>query len=193
MKKIKLEGLQTEFIGVNTYYYKEIDSTQKEVWRRIEKGEFENGDVIVADIQLSGIGTHGRKWYTSQKGNIAFSICIIPNCKANELKNITTKIADIIVKILYDIYKINISIKSPNDLMINGKKVGGILTETKLVGENVKFLVIGIGINTNKQEDGEIIDIATSVKKEFNIKINNKELIKEFCNRFEKVIKGEEK
>ena len=55
------------------FHYEKIDSTQKEVWRRLE-----NGIIISADIQTDGIGTHGRKWYTSQKGNIAFSIGLMP-------------------------------------------------------------------------------------------------------------------
>ena len=63
--------------------------------------------------------------------------------------------------------------------MIDGKKVGGILTETKLQGETVKYLAIGVGINTNKEE------ISTSIKKEFNIEIDNLKVIEEFCKIFE--------
>ena len=75
----------------------------------------------------------------------------------------------------------------PKNILYKNKKIGGILTETKVVSENVKYLVIGIGINTKKQHfSKDIENIATSIKKEFNIDINTEEFISEFCNRFEK-------
>ena len=78
-------------------------------------------------------------------------------------------------------------IKLPNDLVFKGKKVGGILTETQIVSEVVKYLVVGIGINTNKQSfNDEIKNIATSIKNEFNINVDTQGFVTEFCNRFEK-------
>lgn len=71
------------------------------------------------------------------------------------------------------------------------KKIGGILTQTKLQGEKVKSIVIGIGINTNQEEmEEEIEKIATSIRKEFEIEIDNRKIICEFCNEFEKKIKS---
>ncbi len=156
-------------------HYEKIDSTQKEVWRRLE-----DGIIISADIQTDGIGTHGRKWYTSQKGNIAFSLGLMPNVPVNKLDNLTLEIAKIILEVFYNLYQIKLDIKLPNDIMINNKKVGGILTETKLKGEIVKYLNIGIGINTNNEE------ISTSIRKEFNIEIDNSKVIEAIC---EKIIK----
>ncbi len=73
--------------------------------------------------------------------------------------------------------------------MYNGKKVGGILTETKVNAGIVRYMVIGIGINTAKQKFSEDIkDIATSVKNEFGIDVNVEEFITEFCNVFEEKI-----
>ena len=192
MKKIKIDKLITKALGSEIFYYKKIDSTQKEIWRRIVAEKIKNGTIIIADVQTSGIGTHGRTWYTSQKGNIAFSFCFFPDCKLENLKTITRDIAEIIVNIFHDFYKIKIDIKEPNDLIINGKKVGGILTETRLNGENVKDLVIGIGINTVKKDfEEDIKDIATSIYKEYKIKIDNIRIITEFCNRFEKYLMRE--
>lgn len=75
--------------------------------------------------------------------------------------------------------------------MYNNKKIGGILTETKLKGENVKYIIVGIGINTNRQNfNEEIKEIATSVKSEFGIEVDNLRIISEFCNQLEnKIIK----
>ena len=153
-------------------HYEKIDSTQKEVWRRLEKAI-----IISADIQTDGIGTHGRTWYTTQKGNIAFSIGLELNKSINNLNNLTIEIAEIILEVFENLYQIKLQIKHPNDIMINNQKVGGILTETKLQGEIVKYLVIGIGINTNNEE------ISTSIKKEFGIEIDNSKVIEEICQR----------
>lgn len=158
-------------------HYEKIDSTQKEVWRRIEKSI-----IISADIQTDGIGTHGRIWYTTQKGNIAFSIGLELNKSINNLNNLTIEIAEIILEVFENLYQIKLQIKHPNDIMINNQKVGGILTETKLQGEIVKYLVIGIGINTNNEE------ISTSIKKEFGIEIENSKVIEEICQRIGEIV-----
>ena len=144
---------------------------------------------MLAGSQTKGKGTHGRIWYTGLNQNIAFSFLIKTDCNINKLDGLTYEIAKIIVNILENKYKINLSIKLPNDLMYKDKKVGGILTETKITKENVKALVIGIGINTLQKEFPEDIEnIATSIKKEFDIDINSKEFIEEFCEKFEKNI-----
>ena len=164
-------------------HYEKIDSTQKEIWRRIENNNIENGTIISADIQTDGIGTHGRKWFTSQKGNIAFSIGVCPNVSVDKLENLTIEIAEIILEVFDRLYKIKLEIKRPNDIMTNCQKVGGILTETKLQGKIVKYLVIGIGLNTNQDE------ISTSIGKEFGIKVENSKVIEEFCKIFDKNLK----
>ena len=186
MYKIVLPKLNTKWLGKETIYYKEIDSTQKEIWRRIENKNIDNGTLILADIQTDGIGTHGRKWYTSQEENIAFSFVIYPNIQIKKIENLTVEIAETLLEVFQKIYSIQLAIKNPNDIIINNKKVGGILAETKLRGEQIECLVIGIGINTNQQKfTKEIENIATSIKNEFHIKVDNLEVITEFCNLFE--------
>ena len=158
-------------------HYEKIDSTQKEVWRRLE-----NGVIISADIQTDGVGTHGRTWYTTQKGNVAFSIGLEPNLPVKKYENLTIKIAEIVLEVFKKLYQIKLEIKQPNDIMINNQKVGGILTETRLQGDIVKQLVIGIGINTNNEE------ISTSIKKEFGIEIDNSRVIQEICQRIGEIL-----
>ena len=184
---MQLKKLQTKFLGRNSIYYKEIDSTQSEIWRLIQSKTAPNGTLVFADIQTKGKGTHGRIWHTDEKGDIAFSFLIQMDCNVKKLEGITIEIAKIIIDILEKQYQIKLEIKEPNDIVYKNKKIGGILTETKVVSENVKYLVIGIGINTKKQHfSKDIENIATSIKKEFNIDINTEEFISEFCNRFEK-------
>lgn len=185
-EKIK-DKFHTKLLGKNVFHYREIDSTQKEIWRRIETGTIDNGTIIMADLQSDGIGTHGRKWYTSQEKNIAFSFVIFPNVDVKRLENLTIEIAEIMVEVFRKLYGILLEIKKPNDIVLGNKKIGGILTETKLKGAIVKDLVIGIGINTNQTNfDKEIEGIATSIKNEFNITVDNLLIIQEFAKEFEK-------
>ncbi len=178
-------NLKTKYLGKEILQFKEIDSTQKELWRRIESGNASNGCLVIAEKQTAGIGTHGRKWYTDSE-NITFSFSIFPNCNIKKLENLTYKIAEILKEVFKDLYDISLDIKLPNDLMINGKKVGGILTETKLQGENVKVLVIGIGINTTVSSFPEELEgKATSIKSELNIEVANFWLIFRFLEQFE--------
>ena len=204
---MRLTKLKTSFLGRENFYYKIIDSTQKEIWRRINQRKREqsldicengnlsklnkiekikDGTLIYADIQTNGIGTHGRIWHTDEEDNIAFSIYIDMNCEVFKAQGLTVKLSEIIIQIFKDKYNINLQIKKPNDIYFNGKKVGGILTESKVSSNKLKYLVIGIGINTNKEYfNVDIKDIATSIKKEFGIIVDRDEFISEFCNKFE--------
>ncbi len=184
-----LKNLKTNFLGKNAIYYKQIYSTQNQIWKLLENKNTPNGTLIMADIQTNGIGTHNRVWYTDEENNIAFSFFIKMNCNIKRIQGITIKIAQIILDIFKSLYHIELQIKEPNDIVYNGKKLGGILTQTKVIGENVRYLVIGIGINTEKEKfSNDIKNIATSIKKEFGIYIDTKEFITEFCNEFEKEI-----
>lgn len=183
---MQLKNLKTKFLGRNYIYYNEIDSTQKEIWRLIEKKNSISGTLVMADIQESAIGTHGRVWHTDEKDNIAFSFFIKMDCDIQKLDGITIEIAEILTDIFKDKYKIDLIIKEPNDIVYNNKKLGGILTETKIMSEKVKYLVVGIGINTGKEKfSDDIKEIATSIKKVFGIDVDREYVISEFCNRFE--------
>lgn len=187
---MKLTSLKTDVLGKIFVYYETIDSTQKEVWRLIENDNIKNGTLVMADIQTSAIGTHGRIWHTDEKDNIAFSFYLEMNCDLKKISGLTMDIAECLTQVIFDKYNLHIDIKSPNDLMINGKKIGGILTESRTSLKMVKYLVVGIGINTSKVYfTNDIEDIATSIKKETGIAIDREYVVSSFCNRFEQIIK----
>ncbi|MNT40570.1 Bifunctional ligase/repressor BirA [compost metagenome] len=178
-------NLKTKYLGKNLFWYNEIDSTQKEIYRLIEK-QTPNGTLVGSEIQTDGIGTHGRKWYTTNTNNIAISFVLYPNCNVSKLEGLTIEIASILVGIFKETYNIKIDIKEPNDLMINGKKVAGILTQTKLRGEIVDNLVIGIGMNLSQEIfDDEIKEIATSIKREYKVDINREIIIEKLLEKLE--------
>lgn len=178
-------NLKTKYLGRTLFWYDEIDSTQKEIYRLIDK-KTPNGTIVGSEVQTDGIGTHGRKWYTSNKNNIAISFVLYPNCKVSRLEGLTIEIANILVEIFKEVYDVKLEIKEPNDIMINGKKVAGILTQTKLRGEIVDNLVIGIGMNLSQEIfDDEIKDIATSIKKEYKLDINREIIIEKLLEKLE--------
>lgn len=118
------------------------------------------------------------------------SIYLQTECTLEKLEGITIEIAQILIEILKKEYGIALEIKAPNDIIYHQKKIGGILTESKVHFETVKFLVIGIGINTNKINfTSDIENLATSIKKEFGIEVDRNQVIAEFCNQFEATIK----
>lgn len=183
---MKLKKLKTKYLGRNVIYYKSIDSTQNEIFRLIKNKTITNGTLVIADIQTNGKGTHGRIWHTDEANNVAFSFYIQLDCNIKKIEGITVEIAKIIIDILEKSYGIHLEIKLPNDIVFNDKKIGGILTQSKIIGENVKYLVIGIGMNTSKMKFSEDIkEIATSIKKEFAIDVDINEFITDFCNEFE--------
>mgnify|MGYP004590808697 CR=1 FL=1 len=96
---MQLMNLKTKYLGKKFEFYKIIDSTQNEIWRRIKRNQIENGTLIMADIQTNGVGTHGRVWYTDETENIAFSIFLETNCFNQNIEGITTEIAEILVQI----------------------------------------------------------------------------------------------
>ena len=88
-----------EILGKQFEYYDEINSTQKEIWKRINCNQIENGTVICAGVQTNGIGTHGRVWHTDEKNNIAFSFFINANTDVKNLDGITIEIARIVLQV----------------------------------------------------------------------------------------------
>ena len=147
-------------------YFDELPSTHLYVKENQDK--LENGTVIIANKQTAGIGTHGRTWYTGSGDNIAMSMLFKPECDLSSLNNITVDVAQSIKKTIRNLYNIGLNIKYPNDLLLNGKKICGILTEINTISGKINYLIISLGFNVNEIcFDEETIKIATSLKKEY--------------------------
>lgn len=185
MDLTKIEKANTQLIGKKIEYYKTIESTHLYA-KQIAKNPKNNGKIILAEIQTAGIGTKGRSWYTGEGKNIAMTIILHPNCSVRKLDGISLKIAKIIKKSIFKLYGFDLKIKEPNDLMLNGKKICGILTEINTSGEKVNYLLISFGFNVNEDKFSEKTkDIATSLKKEYNKDFIREEIIKEIIENLE--------
>ena len=129
------------------FIFKKVNSTNLTAINILKKTKLNYG-MIVADLQSKGKGQYGRKWI-SIKGNLFVSFFYNLDKIDLSLKKLTKLNCNLVKKTISNFYKKKILFKEPNDLLINGKKICGILQETIYKKEN-KFLVIGIGINILK-------------------------------------------
>ena len=185
----KIKKANTKVLGKEIVYYDVLDSPQKEAKRKIRTNDITNGTIIITNYQTEGKGTKGRSWYTNSNDNITLTIVLYPNCNISKLDGLTIKIAQAIKNAIKKLYGILLEIKAPNDLLLNGKKISGILTQSSTYKGNVKYLLIGIGFNVNQTKfEKEIKSLATSLKKEYGKEYNKEDIIIESIQELEKII-----
>lgn len=184
----KIRSTETKKIGKKLEYFEKISSTHKYA-KEIAMQRDSDGKLIIAEIQTDGIGTKGRIWYTGENKNIAMTMILKPQCKISKLEGLTLQIAECMKKTIYDLYQIQLKIKKPNDLILNNKKICGILTEINTISEKINYLIISLGFNVNEDNfSEETQDIATSLKKEYNQNFEREEIIKKFIEILEEEI-----
>lgn len=130
------------------YFYDETVSTNVRAYELAEEGAAE-GTIVVAESQTRGKGRIGRKWVSPKGGGIYVSLILRPDVETDEIPSITLIAASAVVKAIRKECSLEPAVKWPNDVMLNGKKVCGILTEIKAQPDSVDFLVVGIGVNVN--------------------------------------------
>lgn len=178
--------LNTKYIGKKIIHFESIGSTNSEAKKLAEQGE-ENGTVITAEEQTAGRGRIGRAWSSPKYKSICFSILLRPDTSPMEVPKITQIIAAAAIKGLKEL-KIKAKIKWPNDIVIDGKKVCGILTEMSGELNKVNYVVTGIGINANLDRGDfakDILNKATSLKIQTGVAIDRKVLLGTILNKFE--------
>ena len=153
------KDLETRFVGQRVIYYRSLTSTMEVARREAQQGAAE-GTVILADEQTAGRGRLKRAWL-SPRGNIALSIILYPS-----LANLPSLIMLASLAVVHSIEAatgLRSQIKWPNDVLINGRKVCGILIESDVQGNTVNYSIIGIGINVNLRlaDYPEILPIAS--------------------------------
>ena len=152
-----------QVIGQQVIRYQEISSTNDEAKRLIKAGTVKEGAVLLADSQTKGRGKPGSGWFSPPNVGIYLSAIVKPEKNPNNLSTVTIIVAQAVISALKQITGLEGKIKPPNDVLINGKKVCGILVERVASGE----LIIGIGLNVNNDLGsfpGELQQSATSLK-----------------------------
>ena len=137
-------------MNLKKFNFKTIESTNDLAAKIIKNTDTKSG-IVIAEKQKRGRGQYGKKW-VSYKGNLFVSIFFPINNIKPSLKNLTKLNCLLVKKLVSEFYKGKILIKKPNDLLINKKKISGILQETLLKSDKI-FIIVGIGINLNKSPD----------------------------------------
>lgn len=178
-------GLNTREIGHKLVVAGELDSTNNEVRRMAEQGA-ENGLLMVSDSQTAGKGRRGRKWTSPRGSNIYMSLLLRPRFLPDRASMLTLVAAMAVREAILSVTGVSTRIKWPNDLVHEGKKVCGILTEMSAEADYINYVVIGIGINVNIREfPEEIRKTATSLLLETGKNVDRNKIISAFCNSFE--------
>ncbi|TDT50317.1 biotin--[acetyl-CoA-carboxylase] ligase [Fonticella tunisiensis] len=178
--------LTTNYIGRKIVYLESTTSTNDIAKEYAEKGEKE-GLVVIAEVQTKGRGRMGRRWITPGRDSISITILLRPEISPYMAPSITPVLAVSVVEMLREITGFEIGIKWPNDVVLDRKKVCGILTEMSAEIDVVKYIIVGIGINVNQETfDNEIENIATSLRKYSGKKYDRKAILSGILNRFER-------
>ena len=177
--------LHTRWAGQTLYYYDEIDSTNTQI-KRLAEEDAPHGPLAVADYQSIGEGRRGRAWDSPHGSAIYMSILFRPEIRPDRASMLTLVIGLSVTQAIRSNLGLQAQIKWPNDVVLNGKKLVGILTEMSAQMNYIEYLVTGIGINANLREfPEELEDKATSLQKEIGHKVNRSALIAECMEKIE--------
>lgn len=180
-------GLQTRFIGQSIDTYDEVVSTQLLAHEAASKGAAE-GTIVIAERQNGGKGRLGRPWHSPKGTGIWMSLIVRPKIPLSKAPQLTLLTAVALAKAIQVALGMKVQIKWPNDLLYQGKKFCGILTELNAESDRINYLVIGIGINVNTVESDfpeELREIATSLRIASGKEIKRAALLQSFCQEFE--------
>lgn len=177
--------LHSKWIGGRLEYFDETDSTNTRARKLAEEGAI-HGTLVVADSQWAGKGRRGRLW-TSPKGvGIWMSVVLRPAISPLHASMLTLIAGMAVVKGVRSSTGLNAMIKWPNDAVLEGKKICGILTEMSTEDECIRYVITGIGINVNVDEfPGELAETATSLKLEKGENIRRSPVISAVAEAFE--------
>ena len=183
-----LDGLNTKTIGKELYLFKEVMSTNT-VAKFLSENDVSNGTVIISEKQSGAKGRLGKSW-ESPLGGIWLSLVVKPNVDHSKIPMITLATGVAVVKTLERIGIENAEIKWPNDVMINDKKVCGILTEAITKFNSIESVIIGVGIDANFDVNilsEELQEGTTTLDIELGHRVNENEIIRFFLEEFERI------
>ncbi len=182
------EGLGTEVFGKRDIaYFNETDSTNLRAKDLAEQGAPE-GTVVIAESQTQGRGRRGRAWFSPAGEGIYVSVILRPALSANEVARLTLLTAVAVAETLLSLTPLGVRIKWPNDIMLKGKKLAGILTQVSTEMDTVDYVVVGLGLNVNTPKSGfprSLRDKATSVRIETGEPFPRIGLLRLYLERFE--------
>jgi len=186
------EGLHTERFGKRVFYSRVVRSTSEWAKELVTMGA-EEGTVTLAQTQTAGRGRLGSNW-ASPVGGLWFSIVLRPSQKASEAIKLVFMASLAVAEVLHEKYRLRTETKWPNDVLVNGKKICGVLVEMKTKGEDVNHAIVGVGLNANFYPDDALPESvranATSIENELGRKIRLESLLEALLEKMEKTYCG---
>ncbi|MBQ7933173.1 MAG: biotin--[Lachnospiraceae bacterium] len=167
------------------YYFEITDSTNVRAWEETRQGTGD-GALFVANDQSQGKGRRGRQWVNTPGCNLCFSLRLYPTLGPERISMVTLVMALAVAKAVESMTGLECGIKWPNDILVQGRKVCGILTELKMDGSHTECLIIGVGINVKEQEfPGELQARAGALEVLCGREIIREQLLAELLKAFE--------
>lgn len=180
-------GLETDFVGKNLRYFREVRSTNKTA--REIAADCVNGTVVLAEVQTKGRGRLSRSWH-SPSGGIWMSLVLKPEIPLAQAYRINMAVSVAIARAMLRLYGIRAGIKWPNDILVNDRKLCGILTEVSAETDRLEYAVVGVGINANVDVKDFAADWnATSLSIELGSQVSRTKLIQTLLAEIEKAYK----
>jgi BirA family biotin operon repressor/biotin-[acetyl-CoA-carboxylase] ligase len=188
---------KTKVIGRDIRVFEQTTSTN-DVIEKLARDGVKEGVVVFAESQTKGRGRLGRKWISPERKGLWFSILLRPNLRPQETTQLTVASATALRRAIQSETGLEADIKWPNDVLIGGKKVAGILTELSAELDRVKHVILGIGVDVNLgagEFPPELRKLATSLKIESGNAIERAELATEILREldadYEKICSGQ--
>ena len=178
---------QTKVVGRDIRVFEETTSTN-DVIEKLARDGVKEGAVVFAESQTKGRGRLGRKWMSPTHKGLWFSVLLRPELRPQEATQLTVASATALRRAIKSVTGLTPEIKWPNDLLLGGKKVAGILTEMSAEVDRVRHIILGIGVDVNQDAaefPAELRKIATSLKIEAGAEISRAELATEILRELD--------
>ena len=185
MERLSVEsiekGLATAFVGRRIIYHRSIGSTN-DVAKGLAAQGTPEGTLVIADEQTAGKGRLGRRWLAPPGTSLLISLLFRPELAVHQAQRLTMICSLAVVEAIEAVTGLAAAIKWPNDIVVQGKKAGGILTELGATGERLDYAVVGLGLNVNLdfgavEAMGELAATATSLSQELGREVSRLALL----------------
>jgi len=189
--KIRVNNLQddlrTKSLGKSIIFSREVDSTNE--WaKKLATYKAQEGTVVIAETQTRGRGRLDREW-VSPTGGLWFSIVLRPKLRPTEAVKLTFVAGLAVAEVLSQMFDLTVENKWPNDVLVKGRKICGILIEMNTTNQNVNFVVVGVGVNANFDVEEafpkQLRKAATSLEDELGRKVKLEELFRNLLEKLE--------
>ncbi len=187
------EGLKTVCIGQGEIrYFERTDSTNLRAKAMAADGAPE-GTLVIAEEQTQGRGRRGRNWFSPPGAGIYLSLIMRPDILPQEAPRFALLTAAAVAEAVREITALETRIKWPNDILVGGRKLGGILTEVSMEMDKVEYMIVGLGLNVNLAREAfpsDLQEIGTSIQMEMGRHLHRLPLVRRIIERFEETYQG---